>query len=69
MVTCGRNGQQIARAPEAELIEKMSQAGVKCVCGKPIARERLEEALTITDMGGGASWIRVDGFLLWLWRS
>ncbi|BDH51954.1 hypothetical protein MTP02_29650 [Streptomyces albus] len=53
MVTCGRNGQQIARAPEAELIEKMSQAGVKCVCGKPIARERLEEALTITDMGGG----------------
>jgi hypothetical protein len=31
----------------------MSQQGVKCACGRPISEERIEEALTITELGRG----------------
>lgn len=51
MVICTKNSQQTARAPSAEVIARMDEAGVKCACGKPISQERLEEALTITDHG------------------
>ncbi|TDC69564.1 hypothetical protein [Streptomyces hainanensis] len=51
MVTCRRQNHQTARAPSAKLIEQMSASGIKCACGKPIAEEPLEEALTITDLG------------------
>jgi hypothetical protein len=29
----------------------MSEQGVKCACGRAIAEERIEEALSITDLG------------------
>ncbi|SED88357.1 hypothetical protein SAMN05216489_04784 [Streptomyces sp. 3213] len=51
MVICGRTSQQTTRAPSADVIQQMDKAGVKCACGKPISKERLEEALTITDLG------------------
>ncbi|MFF0590818.1 hypothetical protein ACFYWD_33170 [Streptomyces sp. NPDC003781] len=51
MVICGKTSQQTTRAPSAEVIQQMDDAGVKCACGKPISKERLEEALTITDLG------------------
>ncbi|WP_327331494.1 hypothetical protein [Streptomyces anulatus] len=51
MVICGKTSQQTTRAPSAEVIQQMDEAGVKCACGKPISRERLEEALTITELG------------------
>ena len=39
----------------------MSEQGVKCACGRPIAKESIEEALSITDLGrnllDGSRWL------------
>ena len=51
MVTCTRNSVPTARAPSAEVITSLASAGVKCACGKPIDKERIDEALAITDLG------------------
>ncbi|CAL9463681.1 hypothetical protein SUDANB171_02677 [Streptomyces sp. enrichment culture] len=51
MVICGKTSQQTARAPSADVIQQMDLVGIKCACGKSMSQERLEEALTITDLG------------------
>jgi hypothetical protein len=51
IVICKRTQAQVARAPTAELVKELSKQGLKCACGRPIAGERVEEAITITDHG------------------
>jgi hypothetical protein len=51
VVICGKSQSQTARVPSRELIETLSKQGLKCACGRPIGEERVEEALTITDLG------------------
>jgi hypothetical protein len=51
VVICGKSQSQTARAPSRELIANLSKQGLKCACGRPIAEEKVEEALTITDLG------------------
>jgi hypothetical protein len=51
VVVCTKTQAQIARAPSREVLQQMSAQGVKCACGRAIAEERIEEALTITDLG------------------
>jgi hypothetical protein len=51
VVVCTKTQAQTARAPSREVLERLSKQGLKCACGRPIADERIEEALTITDLG------------------
>jgi hypothetical protein len=51
VVVCTKTQAQVTRVPSGEILHKMSAEGVKCACGRPIAEERVEEALTITDAG------------------
>jgi hypothetical protein len=61
VVVCSKTQAQTARAPSREILEQLSQQGLKCACGRPIADERIEEALTITDQGraliDGSRWL------------
>jgi len=51
VVVCSKSQSQTARAPSRELIASLSDQGLRCACGRAIADERIEEALTITDHG------------------
>ena len=51
VVICKRTQAQVARAPSAEIVKELSKKGLKCACGRSIASERVEEAITITDHG------------------
>jgi len=51
VVVCMKTQGQIARAPSEDVLRAMSDRGVKCACGRPISDERIEKAVTITDLG------------------
>src|SRR5690242_18995174 len=51
LVICSRTSAQVARVPNSEAIGKMSDAGVKCACRREISSERIEQPLTISDLG------------------
>lgn len=51
VVVCSKSQAQVTRAPTRELLEELSSKGLKCACGRPLAEERIEEALAITDLG------------------
>lgn len=51
VVVCTKTHGQITRSPTREVINELSEKGIKCACGKPLNEERMEEALTITDLG------------------
>jgi hypothetical protein len=51
VVICKRTQAQVARAPSQRILKNLSKNGLKCACGRPIADERIEEAVTITDHG------------------
>lgn len=53
VVICKKTQSQVARAPSQEILVKMSDQGVKCACGRAMADELIEEALSITDLGRG----------------
>jgi hypothetical protein len=61
VVICTKAQTQIARVPSREVLARMSEEGVRCACGRAIAEERTEEALTITDLGrdilDGSRWL------------
>jgi hypothetical protein len=60
-VICGKTQGQVARVPSRDILKRMSDDGVKCACGRAIADERIEEALSITDLGrtllDGSRWL------------
>ena len=51
VVVCSKAQAQVTRAPNRDVLVELSQKGVKCACGRPLAEERMEEALAITDFG------------------
>jgi hypothetical protein len=51
VVICGKSQTQTARVPSRQILVESSARGMKCACGRPIADERVEEALTITEFG------------------
>ena len=51
VVVCTKTHGQITRSPSREVINELSEKGIKCACGKPLNEERMEEALTITELG------------------
>ena len=51
VVVCTKSQAQMARVASRELIEELTQKGLKCACGRKISEERIEEALTITELG------------------
>ena len=61
VVVCSKTQAQTARVPKRELLEQLSDQGLKCACGRPIIKERTEEALTITEEGrdllDGSRWM------------
>jgi hypothetical protein len=61
VVVCSKTQAQIARVPTREVLAQLSAQGVKCACGRYIADERVEEALTITELGrtllDGSRWL------------
>jgi len=48
VVVCTKTQAQTARAPCRDVLKALTEAGVKCACGRPIADERVEEAVAIT---------------------
>lgn len=53
VIICRKTQAQTGRVPSREILADISQQGVKCACGCPVAEEQIEEALTITDLGRG----------------
>ena len=51
VVLCSKTQAQTLRLPSMQTLSELSSRGLKCACGKPIAEERAEEALTISDEG------------------
>lgn len=51
VAVCTKTQAQTARAASQALLTEMSAQGLRCACGRPIAEERIEEALTPTDLG------------------
>jgi hypothetical protein len=51
VVVCKKSQAQVARAPSEVEIAAMGAAGVRCGCGRAITDERIEAALTVTDLG------------------
>ncbi len=51
VVVCAKTQAQVARAPSRDALTELSARSIKCACGRPIADERTEEALAITDLG------------------
>jgi len=50
VVVCSKTQAQIARLPSRPCIAVLADQGVKCACGRRIADEKIEEALTVTDL-------------------
>lgn len=50
VVVCMKSQAQMARVPSLNVVQEMGKYGVRCACGKPITEERIEEAITVTDM-------------------
>ncbi len=63
VVVCAKTQSQMARAPSRDALERLSATGIKCACGRPLADERTEEALGVTDLGRAlldkARWLTV----------
>jgi len=63
VVICRKTQAQVARAPSQEVLAETSARGMRCACGREMADERVEEALTITDLGrsllDGSRWLTV----------
>lgn len=51
VVVCKASGTQVARVPEAAVLDTLSKQGLRCACGNKIADEQTEQLLTITDRG------------------
>jgi hypothetical protein len=51
VVICGKSQTQTARVPSREVLVESSNRGLRCACGRAIADERVEEALTVTEFG------------------
>jgi hypothetical protein len=63
VVVCTKTQSQVTRAPNRSILEELSARGLKCACGRILCEERIEEALTITDLGRSlldkARWLTV----------
>jgi hypothetical protein len=51
VVVCSKTQSQVTRAANRELVNELSVKGLKCACGRSMMDERIEEALTVTDLG------------------
>jgi hypothetical protein len=51
VVICKRSSNQIVRVSSRDTIARMTQEGMRCACGKPLADERQESALAVTELG------------------
>ena len=51
VVLCGKTGQAISRVRSRSTLDAMADAGLRCSCGKPANEEKIEEALSITELG------------------
>jgi hypothetical protein len=63
VVLCKRTKAQVMRVPSRDILEELAEKGLKCACGNPIREERVEEALTATDLGkkllDGSHWFSI----------
>lgn len=63
VVICKKTSAQINRLPTREVLDELSERGVRCACGRPIGQERHEEAIAITDLGrsllDGSRWFSI----------
>lgn len=50
VVVCAKSQAQVARVPSKDVIERMASYGMKCACGRKISDERIEEALSVTEL-------------------
>ncbi|MGA8756593.1 MAG: hypothetical protein WB611_09705 [Stellaceae bacterium] len=61
VVVCKKSQAQIARVPSQDALQRMSDQGLRCACGRPIAEESVEEAVATTDLGrtllDGSRWL------------
>jgi hypothetical protein len=51
VIICTRTHAQVARLPSRDALPLLTTSGLKCACGRPIADEMVEEALTISTLG------------------
>ncbi len=63
VVICKKTSAQINRLPNHGVLEELTHRGVRCACGREIGKERLEEAVAVTDLGrsllDGSRWFSI----------
>ena len=50
VVICSKSQAQVARVPSVSAIAELTKLGMKCACGRKISEEKVEEALSATDL-------------------
>ena len=51
VVICTKSGTQIAKIPNASVLNRFAEDELRCACGKPIKDEKIDEALSISERG------------------
>lgn len=51
VVICAKTQGQTARVPSRQVLAELAERGLRCACGRSVSDERVEEALSITDLG------------------
>ena len=51
VVICKKTGAQVARVADPTALEEFAQRGLKCACGSSITDEKIDTALSISDLG------------------
>lgn len=61
VVVCSKTSVQVTRMASKSVLADLARQGVKCGCGRSLADERIEEALSITELGisllDGSRWL------------
>lgn len=61
VVSCRKTSAQVARLDAPADVANLSSTGIRCACGRPLQDERVEEALTLSDLGrevlDGSKWM------------
>lgn len=50
-VVCSKTRSQAFRMPDRQALEQLTERNIRCGCGRPIAEESVEEAVSVSDFG------------------
>jgi hypothetical protein len=63
VVICSKTGAQVAKVEDPSTLKEFAERGLKCACGNAITEEKIDTALSVSDLGrsllDGSHWLTV----------